>query len=239
MNAPVTRKRIRLLLVEDDQIDRLACRRALANHPDYDFELIEAETGHEGVRQAHAHRPDLVLLDYHLPDLDGLDFLAELQREGDEMPVPVMMLTGADSAGVAVEAMRRGARDYLVKDRERGYLTLLPAVIERVLREQRLDAEKRAAEAKFRTLVEQIPAITYMAAPDGSARLLYVSPQVGSLGLDPRDLLADPDGVLARVHPQDRDDLRAAYLECCVSGEPLRREYRVLAADGTPRWLLD
>ncbi len=240
MNTPVARKRIRLLLVEDDQVDRLACRRALANHPDYDFELIEAETGREGVMQAQAHRPDLVLLDYHLPDLDGLDFLAELQREGDEMPVPVMMLTGADSAGVAVEAMRRGARDYLVKDRERAYLTLLPAVIERVLREQGLRLDKRAAEARFRTLVEQIPAITYMAALDMPGRLLYVSPQVQRLGFTQDEWLGAPDGLLGAVHPNDRAAVQAAYDEASyTSGEPLRCEYRLVTRSGETRWLLD
>lgn len=239
MNTSVARKRIRLLLVEDDQIDRLACRRALANHPDYDFELIEAETGREGVMQARAHHPDLVLLDYHLPDLDGLDFLAELQREGDEMPVPVMMLTGADSAGVAVEAMRRGARDYLVKDRERGYLTLLPAVIERVLREQRLRLDKRAAETRFRTLVEQIPAITYMAAPDASGRLLYISPQAQNLGYAAEEWLGLPHGLLSVVHPDDRARVQAAYAESCATGQPLRCEYRVVTRAGETHWLLD
>ena len=239
MNAPAARKRIRLLVVEDDQIDRLACRRALANHPDYDFELIEAETGHEGVMQARAHRPDMVLLDYHLPDLDGLDFLAELQREGDEMPVPVMMLTGADSAGVAVEAMRRGARDYLVKDRERGYLTLLPAVIERVLREQGLRLEKRAAEARFRTLVEQIPAITYMVVADASSRLLYISPQAQSLGYTTEEWLALPQGLLSVIHPDDRSRAQAAHAESCATDRPLRCEYRVATRTGETRWLLD
>ncbi len=235
----MARTPISLLLVEDDQIDRLACRRALANHPDYEFEFIEAESGCEGVRLAALHQPDLVLLDYHLPDLDGLEFLAALERETGETSIPVMMLTGADNVGVAVEAMRGGARDYLVKDRERSYLALLPTVIERVLREQRLRRDKRDAETKFRTLVEQIPAITYMATPDASGRLLYVSPQAQSLGHTAEEWLALPHGLFAVIHPDDRAAVQAAYAACGATGEPLRCEYRVVTRAGALRWLLD
>ena len=123
-------------------MDRMACRRALAQDPDYEFVLSEAETGREGLQLAHAQKPDCVLLDYHLPDLNGLEFLAELRNDLGAIPVPVMMLTGADNASVAVEAMKRGAQDYLVKDVNRQYLELLPAVIQRVLRERRTLIEK-------------------------------------------------------------------------------------------------
>ena len=145
----VIKSQIRVLVVEDDLVDRMACRRALAQNPDYEFVLTEAETGREGLRLAHAQKPDCVLLDYHLPDLNGLEFLAELRNDLGEIPVPVMMLTGADTASVAVEAMKRGAQDYLVKDVNRQYLELLPAVIQRVLRERRTLIEKKQAEAEL------------------------------------------------------------------------------------------
>lgn len=235
----MNRTPVRVLLVEDDQVDRLACRRALGQHPEYAFELIEAQTGRQGIEQALQRHPDLILLDYHLPDLNGLEFLAELQREGGEIPVPVMMLTGSDNVGVAVEAMRRGARDYLVKDSERNYLELLPAVIERVLREQRLRSDKRAADVKFRTLVEQMPAVTFIASIEVPGQLRYVSPQVQSLGFSPEEWLADSDGLLKQVHPDDRAALQAAYDASYRSGEPLRREYRVVTRDGDTHWLLN
>jgi diguanylate cyclase (GGDEF)-like protein/PAS domain S-box-containing protein len=229
---------IRLLLVEDDAVDRLACRRALAQHPDYEFVLIEAETGRQGIQLALDQQPDLVLLDYHLPDLNGLEFLAELRDETGVMPVPVMMLTGTDNVAVAVEAMRHGARDYLVKDTERNHLQLLPAVIERVLREQRLHAEKRTVEAKYRTLVEQIPAITYVAALDVPGKLLYVSPQVQTLGFSPDEWLADPEGLLKQVLDDDRAAVRAAFAKSYETGEPLRCEYRMATRAGEIRWCL-
>jgi len=145
----MTKPQIRILIVEDNLVDRMACRRALAQNPDYEFVLSEAETGREGLQLAHAQKPDCILLDYHLPDLNGLEFLAELKNDLDEIPVPVMMLTGADNASVAVEAMKLGVQDYLVKDVNRQYLELLPAVIQRVLRERRMMMEKKQAEAEL------------------------------------------------------------------------------------------
>ena len=198
----MTKSQVCILLVEDDEVDRMACRRALAQHPDYEFQVIEAETGRQGIELALSQKPDCVLLDYHLPDLDGLEFLAELRREAGEIPVPVMMLTGADNVGVAVEAMKRGARDYLVKDTNRQYLELLPAVIERVLRERQALAEKRhaearlrEAEAKYRTLVEQIPAIP--PPPHAPGSLLYISPQ-SLAAFSPAEWLADAEGCSSR-----------------------------------------
>lgn len=139
----MTKPLIRVLLVEDDAVDRMACRRVLARDPDYDFVLSEAESGREGLQLAHEQRPDCVLLDYHLPDLNGLEFLAALADDTGDISIPVMMLTGTDNATIAVEAMKRGARDYLIKDMEQQYLELLPAVIQRVLGERRVLLEKK------------------------------------------------------------------------------------------------
>lgn len=145
----MTETPIRLLIIEDDQVDRMACRRELALQTDVEFRFIEAETGCEGLQLAQRLQPDCILLDYQLPDLSGTEVLAGLVMDDGGLPVPVIMLTGADRASVAVESLRLGAHDYLVKDPERRYLKLLPAVIERALRERRLRAEKREAEREL------------------------------------------------------------------------------------------
>ncbi len=230
---------IRVLIIDDDIVDRKACQRALKLNPDYDFVLAEAETGREGLQLAHAEKPDCILLDYRLPDLDGLEFLAELRNETGEIPIPVMMLTGADNALVAVEAMKRGARDYLVKDVERQYLELLPAVIGRLMQERRLQAEKKAAEAKYRTLVEQLPAITYVAALDDKGSTLYVSPQIRDLGFSPEEWLADPEIHLKQIHPDDRLRVEEQLSQSRASGRPLCCEYRLRARNGTIFWYRD
>ena len=242
----MTKPQIRVLIVEDDLVDRMACRRALAQNQECEFVLYEAETGREGLQLAHAQKPDCVLLDYHLPDLNGLEFLAELRDDVGEISVPVMMLTGADNASVAVEAMKRGAQDYLVKDVNRQYLELLPAVIQRVLRERRTLLEKKQveenlvqAEAKYRFLVEQIPAITYTTALDVPGKLLYISPQIGHLGFAPEEWLADPEGLLKQIHPEDEARVRAEIARVHENGEPLRCEYRLLTRAGKVRWFLN
>ena len=245
-NSPMTKPQIRILIVEDDLVDRMACRRALAQDPDYEFMLSEAETGQQGLQLAHAHKPDCVLLDFHLPDMNGLEFLNELRNDLGEIPVPVMMLTGADNAQVAVEAMKCGTQDYLVKDVNRQYLELLPTVIQRVLRERRTLMEKKQAEenllqaeAKYRFLVEQIPAITYTTAVDAPGKLLYISPQISQLGYSPEAWLTDPNGLFKQVHPEDQTRVREEIAHGYESGEPLRCEYRMLTRAGAVRWFLN
>lgn len=229
---------IRLLIVEDDLVDRMACRRALAADPESRFEVLEADTGQEGLALAAAERPDCILLDYHLPDVTGLEFLTRLAASA-AAAIPVMMLTGADSATVAAESMRRGARDYLLKDMDGRYLELLPTAVQRMLREQRLFDDKRQLEAKFRTLVEQIQAITYLAALAPGDGLLYISPQIRTLGFTPAEWLATPGLHERQLHADDRAAALAAIGASRAGGMPLRIEYRLLTSSGETLWFRD
>jgi len=242
----IKKSHIRILMVDDDMVDRLACRRALAQCPDYKYVLTEAETGREGLQFAHAQKPDCILIDYHMPDMNGIEFLTELIDEIGEIPVPVMMLTGADRASVAIEAMKRGAWDYMVKDVEREYLKLLPTVIQRVLRERELRTEKKLtedkllqAEAKYRNLVEQIPAITYIAALDEANRFIYISPQIKVLDFLPEQWLETPGIHLAQIHLEDRTRVINELTKSRANGTPLRCEYRLISRYGTVFWFRD
>lgn len=246
MNASPNKTLIHMLLVDDDQFDRMACKRALALYPDCAFDFFEAETAQEGLQLARSQAIDCVLLDYHLPDMSGVEFLAELAEETGELPMPVVMLTGSDNAMVAVDALKLGARDYVVKGSDGDSLQWLPAVVLRALREQQVIQDKvlaldqlREAEAKYRSLVEQIPAITYIASLENPGQLLYVSPQIQQLGFPDTFWLDNDEGFLKRVHAEDRQQTLEALAMTYQRHVPLRCEYRLLKHNGQARWFLD
>jgi signal transduction histidine kinase len=104
-----------ILIVDDSPEDRESVRRYLRKDQNVDYRFIEDSTGVDGLATCQSSGVDCLLLDDDLPDLDGLQFLAELTGGTDHAPVPVIMLTGRGGKSVAVEALKRGAQDYLVK----------------------------------------------------------------------------------------------------------------------------
>ena len=98
---------MKLLLVEDDEVDREAVRRLLGAG----YVVTNAATGKEALELIAASPPDAVLLDFRLPDMDGIDLVPGFVQGF----IPVILLTGEDSPEVIVEAMQKGAQDYLVK----------------------------------------------------------------------------------------------------------------------------
>ena len=99
------------VLIIDDEI-RLA-KNIQAYLVRYDFEVRVANSGFEGLDAFSAFKPRIVLLDFKLPDIDGLEVLGRLR--GAKPEAKVIMMTGQGSTEVAVAAMKAGACDYLSK----------------------------------------------------------------------------------------------------------------------------
>ncbi|HSD57644.1 MAG TPA: PAS domain S-box protein [Methanotrichaceae archaeon] len=105
---------------------------------------------------------------------------------------------------------------------------------------RRKDKLLHETEAKYRLLIEQIPAITYTAALDDSCTTLYISPQVEPmLGFTQADYTAEPDFWRRRLHPEDRERVLAEFTSQFSSSQPVVSEYRMIARDGRIVWFRD
>jgi len=92
-------------------------------------------------------------------------------------------------------------------------------------------------EAKYRTLVEQIPAVVFMAFLDRGISEAYISPQIESiLGFSQQEWLNDPVRWYSQIHPDDKARWSAEAASLFLSGEPLQSTYRVMARDGHVVW---
>ncbi len=105
---------VRILVVEDDDEIAQVLQRSLRMEG---YEVKLAADGVQGLEEAHAFLPDLIVLDLGLPRLDGVDVAKRLRDDGDE--VPILMLTARDALESRVEGLDVGADDYLVKPFER------------------------------------------------------------------------------------------------------------------------
>jgi PAS domain S-box-containing protein len=144
---------IRLLVMEDDLGQARLVQRAL-QRSGYVVDLTHDGDAGLGLHKAQPY--DLLIVDHQMPGTGGLEVLHALAAQGE--PPPVIMVTGHGDEAVAVEAMKLGAGDYIVKDVEGRYFTLLPAVIERVLSRRRVLTEKRQAEAALQQTLDELEA---------------------------------------------------------------------------------
>jgi len=198
-------------------------------------------------------QPDLILLDLMMPHLDGFGVMQQLQRvipAGDY--VPILVLTGDLTPESRKRALANGAKDFLTKppDPDEALLRMRNLIETRFLHRQlarqneRLEQKVRQrtadlarAEAKYRTLVEQLPLVTYTAAGDASGRVDFISPQIHKLlGYTQSEWLASPGLWAERIHPDDRARVLAQWQRSRDTGEPFQAEYRLLARDGACVW---
>ncbi|MGA7855850.1 MAG: PAS domain S-box protein [Candidatus Acidiferrales bacterium] len=150
-------KPLRLLIAEDNPADLDLTVRALKKS-DIALEIETVSAREEFVSKLNAKPFDIVLSDYRMPGWTGVDALTEIVKLGQD--IPLILVTGTLGDGKAVECIKLGITDYVLKDQ----LARLPMAILRAHEEKALrDAEKRAvgavreSEARFRTLVENAP----------------------------------------------------------------------------------
>ncbi len=126
-----------VLLIDDEQAIRRSFRHFLEDH---DYKILEAENGRVGLELFKKADPDLVLVDLRMPEVDGLEVLANIRERSPD--TPVIVVSGVGQISDAVDALRLGAWDYLVKPVVD--LSVLLHAIEKALERFRLVMENRA-----------------------------------------------------------------------------------------------
>jgi CheY-like chemotaxis protein len=142
---------IRILCMEDDAGLARLFQRKLERAG---YQVAVAHDGREGLEMAETQVYDVVVMDHSMPVYDGLQVIGILAQRGT-LP-PTIMVTGTGNERIAVEALKAGASDYLVKDVDGGYLELLPTVIDKVLQQHRLSEEKKRIEAERERLIIEL-----------------------------------------------------------------------------------
>src|SRR5437868_527904 len=131
-----------ILIVDDERAARFALRRVLEK----EHKVAEAESGEQALEAVDRERPDLVVLDLNMPGMGGLAALERLRERADGGP-PVLVLTAHGSERVAVDAMKKGADDYLPKPYDVEELRL---VVRRAIARRELDRENARLKTALR-----------------------------------------------------------------------------------------
>ncbi|MGD9529198.1 MAG: SpoIIE family protein phosphatase [Pseudonocardia sp.] len=216
--------RARVLVADDNADMRDYLRRLLS--PRHDVSLVE--DGPAALDAALDDPPDLVISDVMMPGLDGTALVAALRADVRTARVPVLLLSARAGQEAAVEGLAAGADDYLVKPFAAAEL------LARVDGHVRLGRARNDAEREFRTLADATPALVWADGP-GENRIFVNRAWSQFVGADAETDLGRR--WRARIHPQDR--ARYEQVRTQRAGRGFEVEYRLRAADGRYRWVLD
>ena len=174
----------RILIVEDypDQAE-LILRAFRKQKNTFDFEVDFVASGEDCLKKFSESTYDALILDYKLPDYTGLEVIKLLQERG--FSVPVIMVTSQGDERVAVQAMKEGAADYIVK--EVGYMNSLPRIAANTIQTHRLKSRLREKEKMLESLVNNVDDIIF--SIDMEYKFQFVNRTIRDLGYEPEELV--------------------------------------------------
>ncbi len=230
----------RVLVVEDDEgLRRLIVKRLNASG----FSAAEASCGREALNSLQQEPGRILVLDQMLPDMTGNELINRLRRDGGE--IPFIIMTGQGDERLAVELMKMGARDYLVKGLD--LLELLPGALHRLCNE--LETENRLAEAekellKSRELLNETEKLAGIGGWEWdvlSETMLWTEETYRIHDLEPGEIgplsSCHIDRSLECYREKDRSLVLAAFRNCCENGLPYDLEVPFTSATGRSLWI--
>ena len=220
-----------ILVVEDDAHFARLIQKRLGRKG---YEVNCAASGTEAIDLVRNEQNILMLLDYNLPDMNAAEVVSRLTDEG--ICVPFVVITGQGSEAVAVEMMKLGAMDYIVKNTS--FLDLLPAVVNRATDEIVMQSQLAAAQEALRKekthLLNNIPDMVFQI--DSEGKFISLNPAVTAiLGYHPGEMLDKP---LAKfLHRDDVAHVKRDHEAVKNGQQMLRHPIRFMHKDGSARWL--
>lgn len=255
-------ERTRILVVDDDERNLLALRTVLEDVAD----VVLARSGEEALRHLLKGEFAVILLDVFMPGLDGYETAQIIRQRDQTKRIPIIFLSAVNKeAEHLIRGYSMGAVDYVFKPVEPIVLQSKVAVFVDLYQMRReiqrkaaaeqelLDANLRAnaellrteqelrlAEQRQLAIIESLPIILYLEAPDAEPRIpKFVSGNFSTVtGYDFAQLRETPDLWRERLHPDDRDRVDKAYADRSGGGN-FAVEYRWRCADGTYKHFLD
>ena len=237
MTPKIRIHRLRLLVVDDDETDRLAVRRCL-QQSGLSAAIDEAGSAAETLELIGKTAYDCILLDYYLPDMPGLSLFESLRAAAPD--IPVVMFTGRGDEDVAVELMKAGAADYLPKasmtpERLAAGLRHATELARATKARKQAEDELRAQESRFRTLANAIPQLAWMT--DASGACYWFNQQLFDYtGATFEEM--EGWGWRKIHHPDHVERVTETVRRSCDTGEPWEGTYPLRGKDGTYRWFL-
>jgi PAS domain S-box-containing protein len=231
-------KSLRTLIVEDRASDAKLAVREL-ERAGFDPNWQRVETEEQYLRQLEAS-PEVILADYNMPQFGAMRALELLHEKG--LDIPFIIVSGSIGEDTAVAAMKRGADDYLCKDR----LARLGPAVNNALEQRRSRTENKRAAAELHSTHEQLtqllehsPAVIYALKVEGQ----NIVPHLVSANVTELLGFTVPEALhyewwLEQLHPQDRDRVVASISETLTQGTSLT-ECRLRHRDGSHRWVED
>lgn len=173
---------------------------------------------------------DCLVTDYEMPEMDGLELLATVQRRYPDLPV--ILLTARGNESIASEAIAAGVTDYIPKNN----LTDSPAVLAKRITNA---VERQAYTRQFETLVETLPGVVYRTRETPEWDTEFIGGNCESLIGYPADALVAGEVTWGSdiIHPDDRADVLEAVDSQLETGDTFELTYRIVTADGDHKWV--
>jgi len=229
-------KPVKVLIVEDSEDDAKLALRTL-RRGGFDPTYRRVQTAAELETALAQECWDAVISDFKMPGFTGMDALRIFRSSG--LDIPFILISGTIGEETAVDAMKAGASDYIMK---KSLARLAPA-LERELKETQMRAAHRRAqealtdsEKRFRQMAENIRDVFFLLDADGTS-MLYISPAYEEVsGRSCESLYANPESWIEAIHPDDRASTYEKYKKRMLAGNA-EFEYRIVRPDGSIRWI--